>query len=90
MHRIGHWLGLDVHDVGDTELTGGRPRPLRPGMVITIEPGLYLPTERDIPAPLRGIGIRIEDDLLVTPKGNEILTAAAPKTPAAISEWMLR
>ena len=90
MHRIGHWLGLDVHDVGDTELTGGRPRPLRPGMVITIEPGLYLPTERDIPAPLRGIGIRIEDDLLITPKGNEILTAAAPKTPAAISEWMLR
>jgi Xaa-Pro aminopeptidase len=79
MHRTSHWLGRDVHDVGRYK-EGGVPRPLEPGMVFTIEPGLYVPTEwDDVPPPFRGLGIRIEDDVLVTPEGHEVLTAAAPK-----------
>ena len=76
MHGTSHWLGLDVHDVG-AYTTGGTPRPLAPGMVITIEPGLYIPV--DDPHPLRGLGIRIEDDCAITETGCEILTAACPK-----------
>jgi Xaa-Pro aminopeptidase len=79
MHRTGHWLGLDVHDVGDYKV-GGQWRLLEPGMVLTIEPGIY------IPAPSKGvnrkwwdIGIRIEDDVLVTRSGSEVLTEAVPK-----------
>jgi Xaa-Pro aminopeptidase len=82
MHRTSHWLGLDVHDVGAYALDG-KSRPLQPGMVLTVEPGLYVaPDATDVPADLRGIGIRIEDDILVTPTGHEILTRAIPKEPA--------
>ncbi|SEP62391.1 Xaa-Pro aminopeptidase [Ectothiorhodospira magna] len=79
MHRTGHWLGLDVHDVGDYKV-GDAWRLLEPGMVLTIEPGLYLSaTEKDVPKPLRNIGIRIEDDVAVTRTGHQILTADCPK-----------
>jgi len=79
MHGIGHWLGMDVHDAGRYELAGG-PRPLAAGMVTTIEPGLYIPeTAESAPAELRGIGVRIEDDILVTPDGNEVLSAGCPR-----------
>ncbi|MCB9681502.1 MAG: aminopeptidase P N-terminal domain-containing protein [Alphaproteobacteria bacterium] len=84
MHGTSHWLGLDVHDVG-TYARGGRSRVLEPGMVLTIEPGLYIPAaSEDAPADLRGIGIRIEDDVLVTASGCEVLTADAPKTVEAL------
>ena len=67
MHRTSHWLGLDVHDVGAYAGDDGRPRPLEPGMVITIEPGLYIAaTDEQAPAELRGIGVRIEDDVACT------------------------
>jgi Xaa-Pro aminopeptidase len=81
MHRTSHWLGLDVHDVGRYQLPGGPARPLEPGMIITVEPGLYIPpTDDQAPKAFRGIGIRIEDDLLITESGNENLTIAIPKT----------
>lgn len=87
MHRTSHWLGMDVHDVG-AYMHGagaGSPRPLQPGMVITIEPGLYIAADAGAaPAELRGIGIRIEDDVLVTHDGCEVLTAAAPKQVADV------
>jgi len=79
MHRTGHWLGLDVHDAGDYKRQGNW-RPLAPGMTLTVEPGLYIRADDDIPERLRNIGIRIEDDVLVTPAGCEVLTAEAPKT----------
>ncbi len=80
MHRTSHWLGLDVHDVGSYTVDG-KPRPLEPGMVFTIEPGLYIAKDDEsAPAPLRGIGIRIEDDILVTPEGHENLTISIPRT----------
>lgn len=79
MHRTSHWLGRDVHDVGRYRLADA-PRPLAPGMVFTVEPGLYVPAGADdLPAAFRGTGIRIEDDVLVTPTGYEVLSAAAPK-----------
>jgi Xaa-Pro aminopeptidase len=79
MHGTSHWLGLDVHDVG-AYTRDARPRPLEPGMVITVEPGLYIAAgASDAPAELRGIGIRIEDDVAITADGNEVLTAACPK-----------
>jgi Xaa-Pro aminopeptidase len=79
MHGTGHWLGLDVHDVG-AYYRDGESRPLEPGMVLTVEPGLYVPVDdEDAPAEFRGMGIRIEDDVLVTPGGNRVLTAAIPK-----------
>jgi Xaa-Pro aminopeptidase len=84
MHRTSHWLGRDVHDVGNYAV-GGAPRPLEPGMVLTVEPGLYVsPDADDVPVALRGIGIRIEDDVLVTETGHEVLSAAAPKQVAEI------
>lgn len=84
MHRTSHWLGRDVHDVGAYAVNGG-PRPLEPGMVLTVEPGLYVPADADdVPAALRGIGIRIEDDVLVTESGHEVLSAAAPKQIAEV------
>ena len=80
MHRTGHWLGMDVHDVGSYR-TGDEPRALEPGMVMTVEPGLYIaPDDGKAPKRLRGIGIRIEDDVLITQSGCEVLTAAAPKS----------
>jgi Xaa-Pro aminopeptidase len=78
MHRTSHWLGMDVHDVGRYHL-GGAPRPLEPGFVLTIEPGLYISANAEVPAEYRGIGVRIEDDILVTPEGGENLTFDIPK-----------
>jgi len=84
MHRTSHWLGRDVHDVGLYKV-GDAPRPLEPGMVFTIEPGLYVPADADDVDPaFRGIGIRIEDDVLVTTDGVEVLSAAVPKAVADI------
>lgn len=86
MHGLGHWLGLDVHDVGD--YGENRNRILQEGMVLTVEPGLYIPNEPDIPAAYRGIGVRIEDNLLITEYGNKNLTAAVPKEIADIEALM--
>jgi len=80
MHGTSHWLGMDVHDAGGYLDKGGKPRRLRPGMVLTIEPGLYFGAkDRRISKKYRGIGIRIEDDVLVTRRGARVLTTAAPK-----------
>jgi len=80
MHRTSHWLGMDVHDVGAYRL-GDQVRLLEPGFVLTVEPGLYFaPDAEGVPEEFRGVGIRIEDDVLVTPEGCEVLTAAVPKT----------
>ncbi|MCG6985189.1 MAG: Xaa-Pro aminopeptidase [Thiocapsa sp.] len=87
MHRTGHWLGMDVHDVGSYK-QAGRWRPFEPGMVLTVEPGLYLGDADGVPAPFRRIGIRIEDDVLITEGGNEILSASVPKDPEAIESLM--
>jgi len=86
MHGSGHWLGLDVHDVG-AYCVQGKSRALVPGMVFTVEPGLYLsPDNLDLPEKWRGIGIRIEDDVTVTAKGVEVLTEGVPKTVEAIEK----
>ncbi|MDT8428664.1 MAG: Xaa-Pro aminopeptidase [Pseudomonadales bacterium] len=88
MHRAGHWLGIDVHDVGDYKIDD-KWRLLEPGMVTTVEPGIYVaPDNLDVPAQWRGIGIRIEDDVLVTRTGCRVLTAGAPKTVAEIEAFM--
>jgi Xaa-Pro aminopeptidase len=80
MHRTSHWLGMDVHDVG-TYYVAGNPRRLEPGMVLTVEPGVYVgPTDDTVAAEWRGIGVRIEDDVLVSDAGPEVLTAGIPKT----------
>jgi Xaa-Pro aminopeptidase len=79
MHRTSHWLGLDVHDVGFYS-EGGASRPLVPGMVLTIEPGLYVAEDAKVPPEYRGLGVRIEDDILVTATGYENLTVATPKS----------
>lgn len=89
MHSTSHWLGLDVHDVGDYQLAG-KPRHLIPGMVLTIEPGLYIPDADDIPQAFRGIGIRIEDNVAVTASGHEILTDSVPKRVADIEQLMAK
>ena len=78
MHRTGHWLGMDVHDVGDYKV-GGEWRVLEPGMVLTVEPGLYIRDPEHIDKKWHFIGIRIEDDVLVTKTGHEVLSAGAPK-----------
>ncbi|WP_417511531.1 Xaa-Pro aminopeptidase [Methylophaga sp.] len=78
MHRTGHWLGMDVHDVGDYKV-GGEWRLLEPGMVLTVEPGLYIRDQEHVDKKWHFIGIRIEDDVLVTKDGCEVLTEAAPK-----------
>ncbi len=88
MHSTGHLLGLDVHDVG-SYFVDGAPRALEPGMCFTIEPGLYFSaTEPKTPAHLRGIGVRIEDDVVLTPGGYENLTASIPKKIADVEAWM--
>lgn len=87
MHRTGHWLGLDVHDAGEYK-RDGTWRPLEPGMVLTVEPGCYIRTADDVPQSLWNIGVRIEDDALVTPSGCEILTIATPKTVTDIEALM--
>lgn len=84
MHGTGHWLGMDVHDVGRYRLDG-QPRPFEPGMVMTVEPGIYVPAgDEQADARFRGIGIRIEDDILVTEAGPENLTADVPVDPDEI------
>jgi Xaa-Pro aminopeptidase len=86
MHRAGHWLGLDVHDAGDYK-TGEDWIALAPGMTLTVEPGLYLRPGPDVPGHLGGIGVRIEDDVIVTADGAEVYTDA-PRTIAEIEDVM--
>lgn len=93
MHGTSHWLGLDVHDVGTTgtHSSQGKKIPLKPGMVFTVEPGLYFDAhDKRLPAKYRGMGVRIEDDVTVTKSGNEVLTAAVPKTIPEIEKLMNR
>jgi Xaa-Pro aminopeptidase len=88
MHRTGHWLGMDVHDVGRYKIDG-EWRELEPGMVLTVEPRLYIAAHcEDVDPQWRGIGVRIEDDVLVTGDGHEVLTAGLPKTVADIEAFM--
>ena len=87
MHRTGHWLGMDVHDVGAYKQQGAW-RQLEPGMVLTVEPGCYIRPADDVPQHFWNIGIRIEDDAVVTQAGHELLTTAAPKTIVEIEELM--
>ncbi|MBN8726695.1 MAG: Xaa-Pro aminopeptidase [Xanthomonadales bacterium] len=90
MHKTGHWLGLDVHDVGDYRIDG-EFRQLEPGMVVTVEPGLYVaPDLEDVPAEYRGIGIRIEDDVVVTRGEPEVISSGVPKDPDAIEALMAK
>jgi Xaa-Pro aminopeptidase len=86
MHRTSHWLGVDVHDSGRYTL-GGKPRPLAIGHVLTVEPGIYIAADtEDVPAMFRGLGVRIEDDVLVGAAGPEVLTCGAPKQIAELEE----
>lgn len=86
MHGTSHWLGLDVHDAGKYRNADQTPVALKPGMVLTVEPGLYFPRSIDgIPAELRGIGIRIEDDILVTRTKYRNLSAAIPSKSDEVS-----
>jgi len=87
MHRTGHWLGLDVHDAGEYK-RGEQWLPLAAGNVVTVEPGIYVRPAADVPEHFWNIGIRIEDDALVTADGCELITAACPKTIADIEAWM--
>jgi len=88
MHRTGHWLGMDVHDVGDYKV-GDAWRILEPGMTLTIEPGIYIPAgSKKVAKKWWNIGIRIEDDVLVTRTGCEVLSKDAPKTVAEIESIM--
>ncbi len=91
MHNTSHWLGLDVHDVGPYREPDGEPVVLRPGMVLTVEPGLYIPEDAEgVPEELRGIGIRLEDDVLVTEDGHENLTRAVPVDPDEVERICAR
>ena len=88
MHRTGHWLGMDVHDVGDYKV-GDAWRVLEPGMVLTVEPGIYIaPGARSVPKEFRGIGIRIEDDVAVTRGAADVLTGDLVKEPDAVERFM--
>ena len=87
MHGLSHWLGLDVHDVGNYKIDD-QERPLKPGMVLTVEPGIYIAPDADVDSKWCGIGIRIEDNLLITQSGHENLTLAAPKTISDIETLM--
>lgn len=87
MHRTGHWLGLDVHDAGDYKVNG-HWRPLVPGMTLTVEPGLYVRPGEGVPEPYWNIGVRIEDDVLVTDTGCEVLTFETPKSISDIEALM--
>ncbi|MBK6629947.1 MAG: aminopeptidase P N-terminal domain-containing protein [Betaproteobacteria bacterium] len=87
MHRTGHWLGMDVHDAGEYKVDGNW-RPLQPGMTLTVEPGCYIRAAVDVPRALWDIGVRIEDNALVTSTGCEILTGAAPRTIGEIESLM--
>ena len=87
MHGLGHYLGLDVHDVGAYSI-GGKACPLQPGMVMTVEPGVYIAPGSPCPARFHGIGIRIEDNIVITSSGNRVLTDDVPKTIVAIEALM--
>ena len=87
MHRTGHWLGMDVHDVGDYKV-GDEWRMLENGMVMTVEPGIYIANSRKVPARFRNIGVRIEDDVAVTSKGPDVLTKGLAKEPDDIEKLM--
>lgn len=88
MHRAGHWLGMDVHDVGEYKV-GGQWRVLEPGMALTVEPGIYIAADnQSVAKKWRGIGVRIEDDVVVTKQGCEILTNGVPKTVGEIEALM--
>ena len=88
MHRTGHWLGLDVHDAGEYKDKAGQWRKLEAGMMLTVEPGCYIRPADNVPAHFWNIGIRIEDDALVTQNGCEIITKDAPKTVVEIESIM--
>ncbi|TDQ58101.1 aminopeptidase P [Mesocricetibacter intestinalis] len=94
MHGLGHWLGLDVHDVGSYSKQGEansrnkRNRPLEVGMVLTVEPSLYIAPQAEVPEQYKGIGIRIEDNILITEYGNKVLTSAVPKEISDIEAVM--
>ncbi|HEX8185441.1 MAG TPA: M24 family metallopeptidase, partial [Blastocatellia bacterium] len=89
MHRTSHWLGMDVHDAGPYKVSD-EWRKLEPGMVLTIEPGLYIAGDiEEVDPRYRGIGVRIEDDVLVTENGNEVLSARVPKTIEEIEGMMI-
>lgn len=89
MHRTSHWLGLDVHDVGEYK-DDKQWRTLEPGMALTIEPGLYIPASPDVPKCYRGIGIRIEDDVVVTKNGHDVISAGAPLSVKDIEATMAK
>lgn len=90
MHRAGHWLGMDVHDVGDYKISDNW-RVLEPGMVLTVEPGIYIaPGTKGVAKKWQGIGVRIEDDVLITKQGCKVLTEAAPKAVKEIEKLMRR
>ena len=87
MHRTGHWLGMDVHDVGDYKVDD-EWRVLEPGMVITVEPGIYVSEADDIDKKWWNIGIRIEDDVMVTRDGHDVLSDGVPKQPDEVEALM--
>jgi Xaa-Pro aminopeptidase len=88
MHRTGHWLGMDVHDVGEYKV-GTEWRVFEPGMALTVEPGIYIPAgTKGVPKRWWNIGVRIEDDVLVTTNGYELLTSGLPRTTAEIERVM--
>ncbi|MCC6472128.1 MAG: aminopeptidase P N-terminal domain-containing protein [Burkholderiales bacterium] len=89
MHRTGHWLGLDVHDAGEYK-KDGEWRALEPGMMLTVEPGCYIRPAEGVPEQFWNTGVRIEDDVLVTPSGNEVITASTPKSIAEIESLVGR
>ena len=89
MHRAGHWLGMDVHDAGLYQVKG-ESVVLQPGMVLTVEPGCYVRPADDVPEAFHNIGVRIEDDVLVTAEGNENLTVATPKSVAEVEGACVR
>jgi Xaa-Pro aminopeptidase len=88
MHGTGHWLGLDTHDTGDYRDKDKHPRSYKPGMVVTVEPGLYIQPSPDVPEAFWNIGIRIEDDVLVTKGNPRVLTSFVPKEVKAIEALM--
>ena len=90
MHRTGHWLGLDVHDAGDYKMTAKEWKQFQPGMTLTVEPGCYIRPSANIPKEFWNIGIRIEDDVLVTQNGYEVLTKDSPKTIESIEALMAK
>ena len=91
VHGTSHHLGIDVHDCAQARVENYREGILQPGMIITVEPGLYFKTDDElVPEPLRGIGVRIEDDILITSEGNENLTAMLPRSSVDVEAWMSR